>query len=184
MRKSHDRLHIALLSAFLCVCIVSIVLVLVNRGNSEKSLVPQADMSDAATRRVSLITKSLEGESIDIKHAAKTNSSNARTTFIIMYSDQDCGTCLNEMVDLINLITLESKSPIFSVNRSGEKQLPVQNLIYVDREIIKRESQLNNVPTPVLLFLNDQKEIIKAHVSTLFDDRDREKDFVDFIRQF
>ena len=113
-------------------------------------------MSDAATRRVSLITKSLEGESIDIKHAAKTNSSNARTTFIIMYSDQDCGTCLNEMVDLINLITLESKSPIFSVNRSGEKQLPVQNLIYVDREIIKRESQLNNVPTPVLLFLNDQ----------------------------
>ena len=85
------------------------------------------------------------------------------------------------MINLVERISAEFESSIFVMNRSGERQFPVDDLVHLDNTI-EPESKLRNVPTPVLVYLDHTKEIKASFISTLSDDRNRETAFLDIVR--
>ena len=172
MSRSRDKLHIALLSFFLCLCISIIVFILVREDSTEREAV-QNKMSEAGDRRMELIARTLEGTHVYVNDDA---------AFLVIYTDQDCGTCLNEMVNLVGRIAVEFESSIYAMNRSGERQFPMDNLVHLENSI-EPESKLRNVPTPVLVYLDHTKEIKASFISTLSDDRNREAAFLDIVRK-
>ncbi|MXX97596.1 MAG: hypothetical protein F4065_00670 [Rhodothermaceae bacterium] len=130
-------------------------------------------MSEAGDRRMELIARTLVGTHVYVNDDA---------AFLVIYTDQDCGTCLNEMVNLVGRIAVEFESSIYAMNRSGERQFPMDNLVHLENSI-EPESKLRNVPTPVLVYLDHTKEIKASFISTLSDDRNREAAFLDIVRK-
>lgn len=173
MSRSRDKLHIALLSIFLCLCIAFIVFILVREDSTEREVM-QNKMSEAGDRRMELIARTLEGTHVDV--------SSDDAAFLVVYTDRDCGTCLSEMINLVERIAAEFELSIFVMNRSGEGQFPMDDLVHLDNTI-EPESKLRNVPTPVLVYLDHTKEIKASFISTLSDDRNRETAFLDIVRK-
>ncbi len=69
----------------------------------------QNKMSEAGDRRMELIAKTLEGTHVDVSDDAG---------FLVVYTDQDCGTCLSEMINLVERIAVEFESSIFVCHES------------------------------------------------------------------
>lgn len=55
--------------------------------------------------------------------------------------------------------------------------------MHLDYDAIKFNPQLENVPTPILIYSDGSNEINSAYVSTLFDDRDRKRSFLELVRK-
>lgn len=69
----------------------------------------------------------------------------SESVFLVVHTDQDCGICLREMIDLVDRISTEFETPIFAVNRSGENQFTGQKLVRLEYEHLTQKSQILNV---------------------------------------
>ena len=87
------------------------------------------------------------------------------------------------MAEFTEQISMDHEIPIFAANRTGEKQLLGDALIHLDYDAIKFDPQLGKVPTPILIYSDGSKEIKSGYVSTLFDDRDRKRSFLELVRK-
>ncbi|MXY24981.1 MAG: hypothetical protein F4Y45_10725 [Acidobacteria bacterium] len=181
MSRARDKLHILLLSIFLCACILFIVFGLIGERNIEAG---QDKMSEVGVRRMNLIVESLAGKPVYTEFTVEPNFAwGSKGAFFVIYTDQDCGVCLYEMAEFTEQISTDHKLPIFSVNRTGEKQLPGDALVHLDYDAIKFNPQLRNVPTPILIYSDGSREIKSGYVSTLFDDRSRKRSFLELVRK-
>jgi len=110
MNKCHDRLQIISLSTFLCVCLPAIVLLLERNRNPQREVV-QPTMTDASNQRMRSILNSLDGQTIiDPKPSDLSNSFlQDEPVLFVIYTDQDCSTCLREMKNLLGRLEIEFK---------------------------------------------------------------------------
>jgi len=184
MNKSHDRLQIISLSTFLCICLLAIVLLL-ERDRTPHREVVQPTMTDASNQRMRSILNSLDGQTIiDPKSSDLPNSFlQDEPVLLVIYPDQDCSTCLREMKNLLGRLQIEFKLSIFAINQSGGKNFPKPNLVHIDHQNIIHNSQIFNVPTPILVYLDHLKRVKASFISTLSDDQNWEKYFLDIIRE-
>ena len=150
MSRARDKLHILLLSIFLCACILFIVFGLIGERNIEAG---QDKMSEVGIRRMNLIVESLVGRPVYAEFSVEPNFAwGSSGAFIVIYTDGDCGVCLYEMAEFTEQISMDHEIPIFAANRTGERQLPGDALIHLDYDAIKFNPQLGNVPTPILIY--------------------------------
>ena len=181
MSRARDKLHILLLSIFLCACILFIVFVLIGERNIEAG---QDKMSEVGARRMNLIVESLAGRPVYTEFTVEPNFTwGSNGAFIVIYTDHDCGVCLYEMTEFTEQLSTDYELPIFAANRTGEKQFPGDALVHLDYGTMKFNPQLRNVPTPILIYSDGSKEIKSGYISTLFDDRDRKRSFLELVRK-
>ena len=83
LSRARDKLHILLLSVFLCVCILFIVFGLIGERNIEAG---QDKMSEVGVRRMNLIVESLAGRSVYTEFIVEPNFAWGRNGALLSYT--------------------------------------------------------------------------------------------------
>lgn len=105
MSRARDKRHILLLSTFLCACILFLVFRLSGGSNVEAG---QDKMGEVGVRRMSLILESLVGGPGYTELTVEPNFAwGGNGAFIVLYTDQDCGVCLYEMIEFTDQISTD-----------------------------------------------------------------------------
>lgn len=117
MSRARDKLHIPLLSTFLCACISFIVFGLIGERSIDAG---QDKMSEVGVRQMNLIVESLAGRPVYTEFTVEPNLTwGSNGAFIVIYTDQECGVRLYEMVEFTEQISTDHELLTFAVNQMG-----------------------------------------------------------------